>query len=80
MAIIGRSRGARFLRWPDQGFGGDAELAVQLLDHLQRQRPLAVEDFVDAVGAADHWLQILHGQRGKAHSVARVGRVRREAP
>jgi hypothetical protein len=37
----------------DQRLGGNAEAFMQPPYHLQRQRPLASKDFVDAIATAD---------------------------
>jgi len=51
---------------------------VQVADHVQRQRTLAVEHLVDPIGLADAGHQILGGQPGLLHAdfdrLDRVGR------
>jgi hypothetical protein len=51
----------------DKAFRRDAQISVQLPDHLEGQRPFMTEDLVDSIGAADHWLQILHGEPTLLH-------------
>src|SRR5476649_1894295 len=75
------SRRARFRRL-DQAFRRDAEPIVQAPDHLECERTFVVEDFVDAIGAADHRLQILDREpallHGKFDRLYRIGHVHRK--
>ena len=76
------SRRPPFAYLPDQGFRGYSQFAVQASDHLQGQRPLAVQDFINPVDPADHRHQVFGDQTLLLHAEAdgfdRVGQRHRK--
>ena len=48
-----------FVRLIDQAFQRNTQPGMQVPNHRQGQRPLAIQYFVDTIDPANHWYQIL---------------------
>src|SRR3989442_13340332 len=63
----------------DQRFGGNPELAMQAPDHLERERALAVQHFVDPIELTDHGHQVFGAEARLLHAeldrLDRIGQV-----
>src|SRR5438105_1483455 len=66
----------------DQRFGGNPEAAMQAPDHLERERALAVQHFVDSIELTDHGHQVFGAEARLLHAeldrLDRIGQVHGE--